>query len=111
MDGQYSLFGAAPLKKRKPCEYSFARYIGQIVKDHRGIHVIADIEEYYTIFSDNTCGTPHDLSPVNESEFKEMIDVEIEYNEWMLNGSNKSIAEKNLKILRGLINDRNNKDD
>ena len=105
MIGQYTLFGNAPKLKRRPCEYSFQRYIGQVVRDHRGTHVIAEIEDYYTIYTDNTVGTPHDMSPVDESEFKEMIETEIEYFEHVLSGNNdtnKSIAKKNLEILRKL---------
>ena len=111
MKGQFSLFGMAPMKKRKPCEYAFQRYVGQLVKDHRGIHVISEIETYYTIFSDNTIGTPHDLSPVDESEFMEMLETEIEYNEYLTNGkddTNRSIAQSNLEILRKLKNEQIN---
>lgn len=105
MNGQYTLDGLAPVKKRKPCEYSFSRYIGQLVRDHNGIHRIKEIEPFYTIFEDNTCGGPHDMTPVDPDEYNAMIDVEIEYNEWMLNnnasrdGTNKDIAKRNLIIL------------
>ena len=105
MVGQYSIFDNAPRVKRKPCEYAFQRYIGQVVRDHRGTHVIKEIEPFYTIYTDNTCGTPHDMSPEDESEYMEMIETEIEYNEHLLmgkNDTNKSIARKNLEILRKL---------
>ena len=105
MNGQYTLDGLAPVKKRRPCEYSFSRYIGQIVRDHRGVLRIKEIEPFYTIFDDNTCGSPHDLSPVDPDEYNEMIDVEIEYEEWVLNNdksrddTNRGIAKRNLEIL------------
>lgn len=103
--GQYSLFDNAPAVKRRPCEYSFSRYIGQLVRDHRGLHRIKEIEPFYTIFDDNTCGAPYDLVPVDPDEYSESIDVEIEYEEWMLNndksidGTNRGIAKRNLEIL------------
>ena len=104
MYGQLSLFDNAPVKKHKPCEYSFHRYVGQKVYTLYGeIKTIAEIELYYTIFTDNTCGTPHDLTPVDPKEYAEMLDVEIEYNEYMAAGkdyTNRSIAMRNLEILK-----------
>lgn len=102
MKGQLTLFGLAPTKKRRPCEYAFPRYIGQLVRDHNGIHEIAEVEEYYTIFTDNTCGTPHDLSPVDSTEYAEMIDVEIEYMENRLKSkddTSRNLAKRNLEVL------------
>ncbi len=103
--GQLSIFSCIPERKRKPCEYSFQRYVGQLVRDNRGVHRIAEIEEYYTIYDDNTIGTPHDMIPVNAQEWKESLDCEIKYNEWKLSSkidTNRSIAKKNLIILRRL---------
>lgn len=63
-EGQYSIFDAVP--KRKPCEYRFQRYIGQWVRDSHGVHQIAEIEHYYTIYTDRMVGTPHDMRPLEE---------------------------------------------
>ena len=100
MKGQFNLFSYAPVKKRRPCEYSFDRYIGQLVRDRHGVHKIAEIKEFYTIYEDGMVGSPHDMSPVDEVEYLESINAEIEYCEHLAkNGSNKTIAENNLKIL------------
>ena len=105
MDGQFSLFGSiAPEKKRSPGEYAFDRYIGQLVRDSHGVHKIAGIEEYYTIYDDNTCGTPHDMCPVEEKEFAEYLEKEIEYEQHKIDtykgyDGMRSIYENNLKIL------------
>lgn len=101
MDGQISIFGLAPVKKRKPCEYSFTRYIGQKVKCRDGVHIIKKIEPYYTFFTDGTIGTPHDMSPVDREEFIQYLEAEIEYQGTM----NDSIAKKNLEILGRLLNE------
>lgn len=81
INGQYTLKSYIPPKKRRPCEYSFNRYIGQMVKDHRGVHRIAEIEDFYTIYDDNTCGTPHDIIPLDPEERREALEVEREYFE------------------------------
>ena len=102
MDGQLNIYSYAPVKKRRPCEYSFDRYIGQLVRDKHGVHKIAEIKEFYTIYEDGMVGSPHDMSPVNKVEYSEMIDVEIEYWEEKSKskcGTNKGIAERNLKLL------------
>ena len=102
--GQYSLFDNSPVVKRQPCEYSFPRYIGQLVYNHNGTHRIKEIEPYYTIFDDNTVGTPHDLIPLDKNEHLESIEVEIEYMQYRIKTSKHgdSTAEKNLTILRQL---------
>ena len=74
MTGQMSIFdlGAEePERKRKPCEYSFKRYIGQRVQLDNGMYgKISTIEEYYTVIeSDNgryLIGTPTTMAPVEE---------------------------------------------
>lgn len=71
MKGQLSLFDIRPDNhKRRPCEYSFKRYIGQRVK-FRGqtTGVIKSIEPYYTIISTSRgelAGTPTTIWPVEE---------------------------------------------
>ena len=102
MNGQYELFSIMPPKKRKPCEYSFQRYIGQKVEDSHGTHTIKSIEQFYTFYEDGMVGSPHDMSPVNRDEYAEMIDVEIEYNQYLANGkdrTNRNIGISNLSIL------------
>ena len=48
MDGQLSLFDVE--KKKRPCQYSFQRYIGQKVIVQDGvIGKIVKIEPYYTL--------------------------------------------------------------
>lgn len=69
--GQYSIFDIYPPgHKRKPCEYSFKRYIGQQVKVYcsRGdtIGRIKEIDKYYTIVQTKAgeiVGTPTNTSP------------------------------------------------
>ena len=52
LEGQISIFDlmAGKTAKRKPCEYSFQRYIGQTVRDswYGRIGKIVDIDHYYT---------------------------------------------------------------
>lgn len=52
LEGQISIYDlmAGKTTKRKPCEYSFQRYIGQTVRDswHGRIGKIVDIDHYYT---------------------------------------------------------------
>lgn len=52
LEGQISIYDlmAGKSTKRKPCEYSFQRYIGQTVRDswHGRIGKIVDIDHYYT---------------------------------------------------------------
>lgn len=72
--GQLSLFDIQePGHERRPCEYSFQRYIGQRVrsKSKYGVQyvgVITGIGPYYTdILTDNGCqiaGTPYDVEPL-----------------------------------------------
>ncbi len=109
MDGQYELFGLINKKKRRPCEYSFQRYIGQRVIDGRGEHIIKQIEPYYTIYADGMVGSPYDMSPVNEKEYLESIRVEIEYEKHKLNSQHKgtrSMAQKNIEILEKELKSR-----
>ena len=103
MDEQINIFGVAPLKKRKPCEYSFARYEGQRVRDHHGEHIIAKVEEFYTIYTDGTVGTPHNMSPVDESEREASLLTELEYNEHIFSQNKDSIAGHNIEIIKNLL--------
>ena len=52
LEGQISIYDlmAGKTTKRKPCEYSFQRYIGQTVRDswHGRIGKIVRIDRYYT---------------------------------------------------------------
>lgn len=103
MDGQINIFGVAPLKKRKPCEYSFTRYEGQRVRDHRGEHIIAAVEGFYTIYTDGTVGTPHGMSPIDQSEFKASLLTELEYNEHIFAKDRDSVAGHNIEIIKKLL--------
>ena len=108
--GQYTFLSYMPKKKTRPCEYSFDRYIGQIVQDHRGLHKIAEIQPFYTVYEDNTCGTPHDMSPADPEELKQKIENDIEYYRDMLNQNNRTnqtIAIENLKVLERLKDEIN----
>lgn len=104
MLGQYSLFDNAPLLKRKPCEYSFHRYIGQKVSSFGKTHTIVDIDAYYTFFEDRTGGTPHDTFPVDPKEGLEALKTELEYMEYRYNRDKyDTIAKKNIEILQRQI--------
>lgn len=93
--------------KRKPYEYSFRRYIGQKVRDRHGEHVIKKIESFYTEYEDRMVGTPHDMHPVNDSEYLNSLTVEREYNEWLRdtseNAETRNTAIKNLDLLEKAI--------
>ena len=104
MEGQYSLFDNAPIRKRKPGEYSFHRYIGQKVSSFGKIHTIVGIDTYYTFFEDRTGGTPHDTLPVDPKERLESLQTELEYMEYRYNRDKyDTIAKKNIEILQGQI--------
>lgn len=104
MEGQYSLFDNAPLLKRKPCEYSFHRYIGQKVSSFGKTHTIVDIDTYYTFFEDRTGGTPHDTLPVDPKERLEAHKTDLEYEEYRCNRDKyDTTAKKNIEILQSLI--------
>lgn len=67
--GQYTIFDIHQREsKRKPCEYSFERYIGQKVFCRGQVCEIIEIEKYYTILSGDMVGTPTTIYPVNEEE-------------------------------------------
>ena len=75
--GQMSLFDIHESGKRKPCEYSFQRYIGQEVGLGCGVRGrITEIEAYYTIITARDkdgitrdfCGGPCDVYPIREEE-------------------------------------------
>lgn len=104
MEGQYSLFDNAPIRKRKPGEYSFHRYIGQKVSSFGKKHTIVDIDTYYTFFEDRTGGTPHDTFPVDPKEGLEALKTELEYMEYRYNRDKyDTIAKKNIETLKELI--------
>lgn len=67
-EGQLSIFDLHFGEKKKPCDYSFQRYIGQEVGLLCGVHgKITEIEPYYTIVSVNGeeyAGTPSTTYPL-----------------------------------------------
>lgn len=70
MDGQFSIFDVGIKQdRRKPCEYAFARYIGQKVATNRYVGTICKIEPYYTHIrtadGEVVAGSPHDLVPLD----------------------------------------------
>ena len=75
MTGQYNFYDLDIDQDRRPCRYKFRRYIGQKVKTLHGVGVITKIEQYYTVFrledGRTLCGTPHDLTPLDENEREE----------------------------------------
>lgn len=104
MKGQYSLFDNAPVLRRRPCEYPFKRYIGQKVRDNNGEHIISEIHGFYTYYTDGLCGTPHNMHPVDQQEYLEAIETDIEYFENSLKtctavDGTKQMFQKNLDIL------------
>lgn len=104
MEGQYSLFDNAPLrKKRMPSEYSFRRYIGQKVSSFGKVHTIVGIDKYYSFFEDRTIGTPHDTLPVDPKERLEAYKTDLEYQEYRYNREHDSISQRNIEILKRLI--------
>lgn len=103
MEGQYSLFDNAPIRKRKPGEYSFHRYIGQKVSSFGKTHTIVDIDTYYTFFEDRTGGTPHDTLPIDPKEVLEAHKTELEYQEYRFSREHDSISKNNIEILKRLI--------
>lgn len=79
MEGQYSIFDTIGTGERKPCSYSWQRYIGQkvFVRDSLGqgdyIGEIVAIFPYYTTIDVEgldyyLTGTPTTCYPVDESE-------------------------------------------
>lgn len=74
--GQYKLDSYQTSEKRRPCDYTWARYIGQPVRlgtTSGTVHgVIKRIEKYYTIITDQSgrewAGTPYDTAPDNRKE-------------------------------------------
>lgn len=74
MVGQYTIWDIHDGPKRKPCEYSFPRYIGQKVVFWRdGLQgVITEIGPYYTtvkVGREEYAGTPTTIAPVKEDEW------------------------------------------
>ena len=110
MEGQYSLFDNVPSLKRKPCEYSFHRYIGQKVSSFGKTHTIVGIDTYYTFFEDRTGGTPHDTLPVDPKERLEAYKTEFEYQEYLYNREHDFISRRNIEILKKLIKELERRD-
>lgn len=89
LEGQISIYDlmAGKTTKRKPCEYSFQRYIGQTVRDswHGRIGKIVDIDHYYT---DVECldGEIYAWTPTNTVPFEfireEWTPITTEAIEW-----------------------------
>lgn len=79
--GQLSLFDLVPEgEDRKPCEYPFKRYIGQVVEFNTGeVGEITSIGPYYTeVRTDNhriMAGTPSTISPMEFKTFEDYIGV------------------------------------
>lgn len=76
MDGQYTIWDIHDGPVRKPCEYSFSRYIGQKVVFWRdGLQgVITEIGPYYTTVRvgwKEYVGTPTTIAPVKEDEWRD----------------------------------------
>ena len=73
MDGQYTIWDIqGPTKK--PCEYSFPRYIGQKVRFFRDgkVGTVTEIGPYYTtvnIGGREYAGTPTTIVPGKEGEW------------------------------------------
>ena len=104
MEGQYSLFDNASLrKKRMPSEYAFRRYIGQKVSSFGKVHTIVGIDKYYSFFEDRTIGTPHDTLPVDPKERLEAHKTELEYQEYRYDREHDFISRRNIEILKRLI--------
>ena len=55
-------------KPKRPCDYSFVRYIGQTVRRWRTdeISKITEIKPYYTYLDDGSVATPYDIVPVEK---------------------------------------------
>lgn len=64
-NGQLTMFDT-PEGRRRPCDYSFRRYIGQKVKRWRTGKIcrITGIKPYYTYLDDGSVATPTDLCEV-----------------------------------------------
>ena len=78
MDGQLTIYDLG--KKKRPCDYSFQRYIGQNVFIHTSKGPIKGridkIEPYYTYIKAEDkelyyAGTPYNVSPAEGSEKNE----------------------------------------
>lgn len=91
LEGQISIYDlmAEKTTKRKPCEYSFQRYIGQTVRDswNGRIGKIVDIDHYYTDV-ECTDGESYAWTPTNTVPFEfireEWIQVTDEAVAWDL---------------------------
>lgn len=73
--GQMTIFDIPKEQnKRRPCEYSFQRYIGQRVRLYSSIEgivrgTIVEVKSYYTIIKSNCklyAGTPTNTAPDTE---------------------------------------------
>lgn len=70
--GQYKLDSYQISEKRRPCDYAWARYIGQPVRIGTVHGIITRIERYYTIIKDRSgrewAGTPYNTAPDKREE-------------------------------------------
>ena len=68
LNGQLTIFDTPEEGRRRPCDYSFRRYIGQKVRRWRTGEIlrITEIKPYYTYLDDGSVATPTDLCEVME---------------------------------------------
>ena len=99
IEGQLSLFDLAPEgEERKPCEYPFKRYIGQVVEFNTGeVGEITDIGPYYTEVRTNNhrimAGTPTTITPKKMENFADYIG-QCKYCMWYGYGMYDPISHK-----------------
>ena len=72
MNGQMTIFDV-PRKNIRPCEYSFQRYIGQVVRTKNGqTGKVTKISAYYTDIEtekgDVYIGTPTTITPIEQED-------------------------------------------
>ena len=68
LNGQLSMFDMPEAERKRPCDYSFRRYIGQEVRRWRTGEIlrITQIKPYYTYLDDGSVGTPYDICALQE---------------------------------------------
>ena len=106
IEGQLSLFDIIPEgEDRKPCEYPFKRYIGQVVEFNTGeVGEITDIGPYYTEVRTNNyrimAGTPTTITPKKMETFADYIG-KCEYCMWYGYGLYEPYGHKRKKGTEG----------
>lgn len=67
LNGQLTMFDT-PEDRKRPCDYSFRRYIGQKVRRWRTGEIlrITEIKPYYTYLDDGSVATPYDICKIEE---------------------------------------------